>query len=55
MMQEMMGGSGIVWTICISFARRCRQPCKHLIIQFLQVRCSSWHPTNSVWALMARS
>ena len=28
-------------------------PRQHLITQFLQARCSSWHPTNSVKALKA--
>jgi len=28
-----------------------RQPHQHLITQFLQTGCSSWHPTNSVKAL----
>ena len=28
-----------------------RQPHQHLIAQFLQAGCSSWHPVNSVKAL----
>jgi len=28
-----------------------RWPCQHLIAQFLQAGCSSWHPANSVKAL----
>jgi len=27
-----------------------RQPHKHLIAQFLQAKCSSWRPTNSIKA-----
>ena len=30
-----------------------RQPHQHLITQFLQARCSSWHPTNIIKALKA--
>jgi len=30
-----------------------RQPHQHFITQFLQARCSSWRPTNSVNALKA--
>jgi len=29
------------------------QPCQHLITQFLQASCNSWHPTNSVKAVKA--
>jgi len=53
--QEMMGGSGISWTICKSFASHCRQittPVPHYSI-FLWARCSSWCPTISVKALKA--
>ena len=50
--QEMMGGSGINWTICKSFAPHSRQITTPVpITQFLWARCSSWHPTNSVKAL----
>jgi len=39
--QEMMGGSGISWTICKSFAPHSRQTCQYrnLSTQFLQARC----------------
>ena len=30
-----------------------RWPHQHLVTQFLQARCSSWRPTNSVKALKA--
>jgi len=43
------GCSGISWTICKQSAPRCRQIThQHLITQFLQVRYSSWSPTNIV-------
>jgi len=42
-----MGGSGISWTICKSFAPHCRQ------ITMLAPHHSSRHPTNSVKALNA--
>ena len=47
--------SNISWTICKRSApcSRHRQPHRHLITQFLQAGCSSWHPTNSVKALKA--
>jgi len=50
-----MGGSGINWTICRSFAPFSRQitmPTPHHS-NFLQAGCSSWCPTNSVKALKA--
>jgi len=53
--QETMGGSGISWTICKSFAPHSRQittPVPHHSI-FLRAGCSSWCPTNSVKALKA--
>ena len=31
-----------------------RQLCQHLFTQFLQARCSSWRPTNSVKGLKAK-
>jgi len=49
-----LGCSGISWTICKQSVPCCRRiPHQHLITQFLQARCSSWHPTNSVKALNA--
>ena len=46
--QEMMGGSGISWTICRSSAFRSRQITTPApITQFLRGKCSFWHPTNS--------
>ena len=32
-----------------------KQPQQHLITQFLQARCSSWRPTNSVKVLKAQA
>jgi len=45
MKQEMMGGSGISWTICTSL-----QTDNHASTspQFLQARCPSCRPTNSI-------
>ena len=55
--QRMMGGSGISWTICKSFAPRSRQittPALHHSIFFgSDQRCTSCSPTNSVKALKA--
>jgi len=31
-----------------------RQPCQYLTTQFLQARCPSCHPTNSIKALKAK-
>ena len=39
-------GRGISWTTR-------KQPHQHLITQFLQAGCSSWHPTDSVKTLKA--
>jgi len=53
--QEMMGGSGISWRICKSFAPCTRQknmPVPHHSV-FLQARCFSCCLTNSVKALKA--
>ena len=53
--QETVSGSGISWTICKS-APRSRQittPAPHYSV-FLQARCPSCRPTNSVKALKAR-
>jgi len=50
--QETLSGSGISWAICKS-APRSRQittPAPHHSV-FLQARCPSWRPTNSVKAL----
>ena len=52
--QETVSGSGISWAICKS-APRSRQitmPAPHHSV-FLQARCPSCHPTNSVKALKA--
>ena len=52
--QETVSGSGISWVICKS-APRSRQitmPAPHHSV-FLQARCPSCHPTNSVKALKA--
>ena len=52
--QETVSGSGIRWAICKS-APRSRQitmPALHRSV-FLQARCPSCHPTNSVKALKA--
>jgi len=56
--QETVSGSGISWAICKS-ASRSRQtttPAPHhsSILQFLQARCPSYRPTNSVKALKAQ-
>jgi len=54
--QEMMGGSGISWTICKPYAPHSRQitmlATHHS--NFLQARCSSWCLTNSVKALKTK-
>ena len=53
--QEIVSGSGISWAICKS-APRSRQttmPAPHHSV-FLQARCPSCHPTNSVTALKAK-
>jgi len=54
MMQQMMGDSGISWTICKSFA-----PCFRQITRssrnFLQAGCSSWCLTNCVKAVKANN
>jgi len=47
--QETVSGSGISWAICKS-APRYRQ---HTTIQFLQARCPSCRPTNSIKAQKA--
>jgi len=46
----MVSGSGICWAICKS-APHPRQPRQHSTTQFLQARCPSCRPTNSVKAL----
>ena len=54
--QETVSGSGISWAICKS-ATRSRQitmPAPHHS-SFLQARCPSCHPTNSVKALKAKN
>ena len=48
--QETVSGSGISWAICKSAPRSSTTP-----LSFLQARCPSCHPTNSVKALKARS
>jgi len=50
--QEIVSGSGICWAICKS-APHPRQPRQHPTTQFLQARCPSCHPTNSIKALKA--
>jgi len=53
MKQEMMGGSGISWTICKSFAPGSRQitmPVPHHSVITGQMPC---HPTNSIKAQKA--
>ena len=49
------GCIGISWTMCIQSAPRSRQittpAVQHFSTQFLQARCTSWHPTISVKAL----
>jgi len=52
--QEIVSGSGMCWAICTS-APHPRQPCQHPTTQFLQARCPSWRPTNSIKALKAIS
>ena len=47
--QEIVSGSGISWAVCKS-ALRSRQTAMPAV--FLQARCPSCHPTNSVKALM---
>ena len=52
--QETVSGSGIRWAICKS-AHRSRQitmPAPHHSV-FLQAKCPSWRPTNSIKALTA--
>jgi len=55
MKQEMIGGNGISWTICKSFAPRSRQMIlpvpHHSVFNFVQAGCPSCRPTNSVTAL----
>jgi len=55
--QEMMGGIGISWTICRSFARFCRQismpAAHHSIFYRLDALPQSWHPAHSIKALKA--
>ena len=56
MKQETVRGIGISWAIC-KFAPRSRQittPAPHHSV-FLQARCPSCHPTNSVKALKAKT
>jgi len=54
MKQEMMGGSGISWTMDHLYIAAYRQPCHHLITWSLQARCfSSRRSSNSVKALKA--
>jgi len=48
--QEMIGGSGVSWTICKSFALRAIQPCQYFTSQFLWVGCHSCHPTYIIKA-----
>jgi len=54
-----VGGSGINWTICKSFAPRNRQittPVPHHTVFFTgRMPCLSCHPTNSVKALKAQA
>jgi len=51
--QETVSGSGISWAICKS-ASHADKLCQHPTTQhFLQARCSSFHPTNSIKALKA--
>jgi len=45
MKQEMMGGSGISWTMDHLYIAVYRQPCHHLITWFLQARCLLFLPT----------
>jgi len=52
--QETGNGSGISWAICKSALRPRQIPCQHPTTQFLQARCPSCHPTNSVKALKAK-
>ena len=51
--QEIVSSSGISWAICKSALRPRQIPCQHPTTQFLQARCPSCHPTNSVKALKA--
>ena len=52
--QETLSGSGISWTICksASHSRQITMPVPHQS-RFLQARCPSCRPTNSVKALKA--
>jgi len=50
--QEIVSGSGICWAICKSAPQTITQ---HPPLSFLQARCPSCRPTNSVKALKAQS
>jgi len=55
MKHEMMGGSGIRWTICKSSAPRSRQITTTVPYHSLfTARCPSWRPTNVYWIYNTR-